>query len=58
MNIKLLSVEVLFNTDTDVEILVKYGKILDNEDFKGLRKQMISLKEKIVKLIEGELKNG
>ncbi len=56
MKCKLLSVEIEYNAELDnVEIVTKYGKILEQEDFKELKEQMERLNKDIVKAIQKEL---
>ena len=56
MKCKLLSVEIEYDAELDnVEIVTKYGKILEQRDFKGLRDQMERLNKDIVKVIQKEL---
>lgn len=59
MKCKLLSVEIEYNGELDnVEIVTKYGKILEQEDFKELKDQMEGLNKNIVKVIQKELEKG
>ena len=56
MKCKLLSVEIEYDAELDnVEIVTKYGKILEQEDFKELKDQMEGLNKNIVKVIQKEL---
>lgn len=56
MKCKLLSVEIEYDGELDnVEIVTKYGKILEQEDFKELKDQMERLNKDIVKVIQKEL---
>lgn len=56
MKCKLLSVEIEYDAELDnVEIVTKYGKILEQKDFKGLKDQMERLNKDIVKVIQKEL---
>lgn len=56
MKCKLLSVEIEYNDELDnVEIVTKYGMILEQEDFKELKDQMERLNKDIVKVIQKEL---
>lgn len=57
MIIKLLGIELNYNSEINKpEIIVKYGKILDNQEFKDLDNQIKRIKSKIIKIIERELK--
>ena len=56
MKCKLLSVEIEYDGELDnVEIVTKYGKILEQKDFKELKDQMERLNKNIVKVIQKEL---
>ena len=56
MKCKLLSVEIEYDGELDnVEIVTKYGTILEQEDFKELKEQMERLNKNIVKVIRKEL---
>ena len=56
MKCNLLSVEIEYDGELDnVEIVTKYGKILEQEDFKELKEQMERLNKDIVKVIQKEL---
>ena len=56
MKCKLLSVEIEYDAELDnAEIVTKYGKILEQEDFKELKDQMEGLNKNIVKVIQKEL---
>ena len=56
MKCKLLSVEIEYNGELDnVEIVTKYGTILEQEDFKELKEQMERLNKDIVRVIKKEL---
>ena len=56
MKCKLLSVEMEYDGELDnMEIVTKYGKILEQEDFKELKEQMERLNKDIVKVIKKEL---
>lgn len=56
MKCKLLSVEIEYDGELDnVEIVTKYGKILEERDFKELKEQMERLNKDIVKVIQKEL---
>lgn len=56
MKCELLCVEIKYNAELDnAEIVTKYGKILENEDFKELKEQMERLNKDIVKVIQKEL---
>lgn len=56
MKCKLLSVEIEYDGELDnVEIVTKYGTILEQEDFKELKEQMERLNKDIVKVIKKEL---
>ena len=56
MKCKLLSVEIEYDGELDnVEIVTKYGTILEQEDFKELKEQMERLNKDIVKVIQKEL---
>ena len=56
MKCKLLSVEIEYDGELDnVEIVTKYGKILEQEDFKELKEQIERLNKDIVKVIQKEL---
>ena len=52
----LLSVEIEYNAELDnVEIVTKYGKILEQKDLKKLKDQMERLNKDIVKVIQKEV---
>ena len=56
MKCKLLSVEIEYDAELDnVEIVTKYGKIVEQKDFKELKNQMERLNKDIVKVIQKEL---
>lgn len=56
MKCPLLCVEMKYDSEIDnVEIVTKYGKILEQEDFKELKDQMERLNKDIVKVIQKEL---
>ena len=56
MKCKLLSVEIEYNGELDnVEIVTKYGTILEQEGFKELKEQMERLNKDIVRVIKKEL---
>lgn len=56
MKCKLLSVEIEYDGELDnVEIVTKYGKILEEKDFTELKEQMERLNKDIVKVIKKEL---
>lgn len=56
MKCKLLSIEIEYDGELDnVEIVTKYGTILEQEDFKELKEQMERLNKDIVKVIKKEL---
>ena len=56
MKCKLLSVEIEYDAELDnVEIVTKYGKILEQKDFKELKNQMERLNKDMVKVIQKEL---
>ena len=56
MKCKLLSVEIEYNGELDnVEIVTKYGTILEQEDFKEFKEQMERLNKDIVRVIKKEL---
>ena len=56
MKCKLLSVEIEYDAELDnVEIVTKYGKILEQKDFKELKNQMERLNKDMVKVIQEEL---
>lgn len=56
MKCKLLCVEIEYDAELDnVEIIIKYGKILEERDFKELKEQMERLNKDIVKVIQKEL---
>ena len=56
MKRKLLSVQIEYDGELDnVEIVTKYGTILEQEDFKELKEQMERLNKDIVKVIQKEL---
>lgn len=56
MKCKLLSVEIEYDAELDnVEIVTKYGKILEEKDFTELKDQMERLNKDIVKVIQKEL---
>ncbi len=56
MKCKLLSVEIEYDAELDnVEIVTKYGKILEQGDFKELKEQMERLNKDIVRVIQKEL---
>ena len=56
MKCKLLSVEIEYDGELDnVEIVTKYGKILEQKDFKELKNQMERLNKDMVKVIQKEL---
>ena len=56
MKCKLLSVEIEYDAKLDnAEIVTKYGKILEQEDFKELKEQMKRLNKDIVKVIKKSL---
>lgn len=56
MKCKLLNVEIEYDAELDnVEIVTKYGKILEQRFFKGLKKQMERLNKDIVNVIRKEL---
>lgn len=56
MKCKLLSVEIEYDAELDnVEIITKYGKILEEKDFTELKDQMERLNKDIVKVIQKEL---
>lgn len=55
---KLLGIELQYNAEIDdIEIIVNYGKILEQKDFKDLKNQIEKLKKKIVKIIIKEIDN-
>lgn len=58
MKVKLLDVELEFDSDEEnFNINIKYGKILDNEDFKDLKEDTYKLKDKITTIIQNHI-NG
>lgn len=53
MKVKILDVELEFDSNEEnFNINIKYGKIMDNEDFKDLKEDAFKLKDKIVKVIQ------
>lgn len=54
MNVKLLNIDIYLDENVDVNIDIKYGKILDNKDFEKLKNQVYDIKNKILKIIKKE----
>ena len=56
MKCKLLCIELEYDSELDtVEIITKYGKILEQGYFNELKEQMERLNKDIVKVIQKEL---
>lgn len=56
MKVKLLSIELEYDSDEeDFNINIKYGKILEHEDFADLKEDTYKLKDEIVKVIQEKI---
>ena len=55
MEVKILNIDLVYDSDTEaVNIITKYGKILEYKGFDDLKEHTYKLNKKIIELIQDE----